>query len=274
MRSKTIVGALAGALLLCATAQGLAAPPSPPRGGPGGPDAPQAPPIGSIPRLEALYVPIATCRIAATNASTAGIFIGNTTRNFYVRGTSGFPAQGGKSGGCGIPETATAVVVSATVTTPSAAGFMALVDPGGGSQTRFISYAKSASVTSNPTFRLAALGVEPSLSLKSSQAAAAHLFLDAVGYFVPQIEGMIASGGGLYSGSTRLVSATRTGTGAYSVTIDQDVTYCSVKAQPYSYGLEAHAYAFSGSTVTVYVFSQSGGTTTATDDYVYLTVTC
>jgi len=60
-----------------------------------------------------IYTPIAPCRIIDTREPGAGGPIpGNGTRDFVVVGTTGFESQGGHSGGCGIPEDATSVMIN------------------------------------------------------------------------------------------------------------------------------------------------------------------
>lgn len=50
-----------------------------------------------------LFVPLAPCRIIDTRLSAAGKMEPNVVRDFKVVGTTGFEAQGGKAGGCGVP---------------------------------------------------------------------------------------------------------------------------------------------------------------------------
>jgi hypothetical protein len=63
---------------------------------------------------EASYVAIEPCRIVTWNGG--GRLVSNATRDFYVRGTTGFTTQGGTSGGCQIPDAATAVALSLAAT--------------------------------------------------------------------------------------------------------------------------------------------------------------
>lgn len=235
---------------------------------------PNAPPISAQPLSELLYVPVPACRLAATASSTTGIFAADSVRTFRVRGTSSFPAQGGKNGGCGIPPYAVALAASVTVRSYSSEGALAVVDPVGAANTRVMAYRGAGYTTATPILPLSVYGTEPSVKLQIVGGTAVHLLFDAVGYFVPPIAGMINSSGGLYSGTSRLVSAVRNSTGSYTLTVDRDVTYCTVNAQSYSYGYEAHAYLFNNTTVSVYVFSRGAGTIVAQDDYVYVHVAC
>ncbi len=54
-----------------------------------------------------LFVPLDPCRIIDTRLSAGGKMEPNATRNFRVVGTTGFEAQGGNAGGCGVPAGAT-----------------------------------------------------------------------------------------------------------------------------------------------------------------------
>lgn len=70
-----------------------------------------------------VYTPVTPCRLFDTRSSSAGILVGNTQRNFVVAGTAGFPAQGGLSGGCGVPYgPATSVMINFAAVTPTGTG--------------------------------------------------------------------------------------------------------------------------------------------------------
>ena len=58
-----------------------------------------------------IYTPVAPCRIIDTR-NAGGPIAGNATRNFLVAGTTGFESQGGHTGGCGIPDDATSVMIN------------------------------------------------------------------------------------------------------------------------------------------------------------------
>lgn len=264
------------AALIFGAATGAAAQTTGPRGEPRTPPIvrPDAPPTSAQPRSELLYVPVPTCRIASTAESVTGIFAPSTLRTFYVRGVLGFPGQGGKDGGCGIPPTATAIAVSTTVRSYSSEGNLAVQDPVGTGLTRFSYYKGLGYQVTTPIFALPTAGTEPSLRLRTGAGAGVHLLIDAVGYYIPPISGMINASGGLYSGTSRLISAVRNSTGSYTLTVDRDVTYCTVNAQAYSYGYEAHAYLFNNTTVSVYSFSRGSGTIVAQDDYIYVAISC
>ena len=71
---------------------------------------------------ESRYVAVTPCRIIDTR-NGAGVnntpFSALQTRTFSVGGTTGFTAQGGKSGGCGIPVGAVGVAATLTAAEPN-----------------------------------------------------------------------------------------------------------------------------------------------------------
>ena len=70
-----------------------------------------------------IYTPVTPCRVFDTRSSTAGILVGDTQRNFFVAGNTGFANQGGNSGGCGIPYgPATSVMINFVAVAPTGAG--------------------------------------------------------------------------------------------------------------------------------------------------------
>jgi len=72
-----------------------------------------------------IYTPVAPCRIIDTRESgSAGPIAGGGTRNFVVVGTTGFGSQGGHTGGCGIPENATSVMINFVAVAPSTSGHL------------------------------------------------------------------------------------------------------------------------------------------------------
>ena len=77
-------------------------------------------PVGSV------YVAINPCRVLDTRApaATRKAFIGNEERNYRVGGTGPeFAGQGGRAGGCAIPDSAKAVEASVTATTPNGTAY-------------------------------------------------------------------------------------------------------------------------------------------------------
>lgn len=227
-------------------------------------------------RTESVYTPVAPCRIADTRKG-GGALANGVIRNFYVRGTTHFVGQGGTTGGCGIPSSATAVATNVTVAGAASSGYLSGYPYGTGEpKTNFITYQAGVNITANPILPLA-VGLSPDLNIRNHGARPAHVIIDVTGYYQPQIQGLIVAGSSLYSGSTRLLSSSRSQLGVYQVTVDSDVTYCTPAVTTYvGPGTYANAYTFNGNTVTVYIWRLSAtGTPIAIDTaYFYLTVTC
>lgn len=225
-------------------------------------------------RGESVFVPITPCRIADTRVA-GGALGNNSSRAFYVRGTTGFNTQGGKVGGCGVPQSATAVTANVTIPAVSSGGGYLIGWPYGAPapHTNFVTYPTGQTVTVNPTFALSA-GGDPSLAMKNV-GHSAYVVIDVTGYYAPQMEGSVSPAGGLYAGTARMVSASHVGTGSYSVTWDTDVTYCTPTVTPYGgTGYYAEAYNFSGTTTYIHVWYLNSGTVTPVDQYVNVVVTC
>ena len=68
-----------------------------------------------------VYTPLTPCRIIDTRLA-GGFMNGGTSRSFVVKGTTGFPAQGGTAGGCGVPTSATAVLINFVAVDPQGTG--------------------------------------------------------------------------------------------------------------------------------------------------------
>lgn len=270
-----VVALLIGMFLVGDLATADAAPTAPPKLAPRTSNS--GPPASAIPTLESTYVPIRPCRIADTRASSAGQLRRNSTRPFYVRGSSGFAGQGGTSAGCGVPASATGVTVNTTVTNVTGTGFMTNY-PTGSSRplSNFIFLNKSVTQTSNPTFALAPGGAEPAVQIYTSAHADADLIIDVTGYYQPAIHALVNPSGAIYSGSPRVLSVSKVSTGYFAVTIDSNVNFCSAHASTYYADEYANATTISGSTVYVHVWYLSSTThvETPVDDYFYLTVSC
>jgi hypothetical protein len=76
------------------------------------------------PNRDFSYTPVAPCRIVDTRTG-GGALVPGAPRSFVVVGTADFPAQGGKAGGCGVPEGAGAVEMNFVVVSPTGQGNLA-----------------------------------------------------------------------------------------------------------------------------------------------------
>ncbi len=131
------------------------------------------------------YTSITPCRIVDTRASGAGgAFTAGQQRTFQVSGTgSGFAAQGGTSGGCGLPADAVAVEASITAVGPAGVGY-ARAYPAGTSlpNATFINFTGGRSVTNTGTVPIATSASTSDLNLNVF-GAGSHVVIDLQGYY-------------------------------------------------------------------------------------------
>ena len=243
-----------------------------------------APAAGAVPQAaphvfatgapEGIFDAITPCRIVDTLLGGGSLHNG-TSRAFYVGGTTGFAPQGGKSGGCGIPVGALAITANITAVNPGGHGYLRAY-PNGSSEPNatILSY---AAVGSTGTGATVAINHTAAQSLKvTNHGGPVDLIIDVTGYYAQQIQGMVGVGGGIYSGGSRLVSATHDATGSYTVTVDTDVTYCTPTATAYTGHVYANVYAFNGTHLHVVLWAISDTTHLAVplDAYFYLNIEC
>lgn len=150
-----------------------------------------ASPSPGDPASDLLYVPITPCRVIDTRLA-GGKMSAAEVRDFRIAGTAGFDAQGGKSGGCGIPIGAS---------TPSAAAVMlnfVAVQPEGSGDLRSWPFGQSVPLAAvltydnlGPFFSISNGIVVPITGISSVAADLSvradfnrtHLVVDVTGYF-------------------------------------------------------------------------------------------
>ncbi len=266
----TAAVAAATALVLVASASGAQSGPSP-SAAPPTQELPASAGTRGIPPTftEDAHVALTPCRIVDTRIA-GGPIGGGAIRNFHVRGAGGFPGQGGKAGGCGIPQSATSVTAAITVVSPAGTGFLRAWPFGQAEPTAtLLNFQGGVNITNSTDLTLgggaAAIRVKPS--------ATTHVVIDVLGYYAPPIHAMVASDGSLSSNTSRVVSSVRTGTGTYEITVDRNLTGCSAVASTWPAQNHAGAYV-SGS--KIYAYTTNGAVTppAAADLYWYLSVHC
>jgi hypothetical protein len=221
------------------------------------------------------FVPISPCRIIDTR-SGGGAIDAKTTRAFHVYGSAGIAAQGGKSGGCGLPATAGAVAISTTTTDEAGNGYLAAYPTGTSRPTSTtLSFPKGSTTTTLADVKLGQ-GTGKVLSVYASNQT--QLVVDVVGYYSAPLEVLTQPGGGVFAGSNRVVSITNPATGVYDVTFDVDVSNCAATATVYddgAGGYYANASTVNGTEVTVFTYALSStAAPVAQNKFAYLTVTC
>lgn len=196
------------------------------------------------------FVPISPCRVANTHFAATQLIPVNGTRSFYVRGTTGFSAQGGESAtGCNIPDAAASIVTTVNATASTVLpiynsgylqGYPSNELP---TKANFLAF-KKGGTSGNPTLTLAPAGIEPSLKIKSL-GGATEIAIDVTGYYIAPIAVVIAGGNGtilpsVLSGNVgSIVGVTRSGAGSYLINTDRDVSGCTPVATPSTLGLSA-----------------------------------
>ena len=232
------------------------------------------------------YVAVAPCRVADTRSGGGALAIG-VARSFYVSGTTGFPTQGGTSGGCKVPTYAVAFAANVTSVASTGSGYLKGGAAGSPSSTTFLAYSRGVTNTSTPTLPLRT-GTARQLTLKAYQGAT-QVLIDVTGYYVEQIEATINTDGidsdglpgPIQNGSTAVLSVTALDPGYAEVTFDRDIYGCTVSASPYDD--RGNPYYFASASpgpghnkVTVHSFwySQDDHVFRDTDWLVSLVVTC
>ena len=238
------------------------------------PHAPRRPHAqNTSPQPQSVYVAVAPCRILDTRAA-GGRFANGTTRTFYVGGTAGFPAQGGHSGGCGIPVGASSIAASIGVTNTRGDGYLSawpanLTRPLASN----LNYTSGQTIASGGTITITS-GIAAAMKIANS-VGSADVFVDVTGYYVQQIQDVILDDGTVFTGSSRIQSVQVISAGSYLVTVDSDVSYCTPTVDvlnPYRYGA-AETASSQSEYVYTWVLDQSGKEV-PTNEAFDLTITC
>lgn len=137
-----------------------------------------------------IFVPVTPCRIVDTRLA-GGVIAANTMRSFLVTGTTGFEAQGGKAGGCGIPQgsslpQAAAVVINFVAVGPQGPGDLRAWAYG---QTEplaaVINYANvpGLNIANGIVVPIAGVSTQPDDLTVGTDVSGTHLVADITGYF-------------------------------------------------------------------------------------------
>ena len=200
---------------------------------------PPGPPAGSSDRSVKLlgsgtsenkYVPIIPCRILDTRKGYGKLPVGSN-KTIDVRGSDAtFTTQGGNSGGCGIPSSATAIEATFTAI-DSGSGFLRtwpanLVQP----NATFLNYDSAFNVSNTGTVTLCGNNGLPCLVNKDlnlqAYGTSTHLVIDVAGYYQQPMSANVSNAGALVR-SSRTISAVKSSTGTYEVRFDRNVTQCT-----------------------------------------------
>lgn len=194
-----------------------------------------APKIAATHLSDDAFVPITPCRIIDTRTAAAGRLTVGAPRTFDISGSGAtFAPQGGKAGGCAIPEGATAI--EATVTAAEAGSGFLRAWPGNEAppNATFMNYTAAFNVSNTGTIVIDGCTAVclPNNDLRlRAYGSPTDVVVDVTGYYEHQLTAAVAGTGDL-TGGTRVVSTTRLGTGTYEVIFDRNLVGCSFQATP------------------------------------------
>lgn len=269
--SKLVLSATATAILGLSAGAGVAMANGGRLGGTPRVAAPAAAPFAAIDTsTEAEFTAITPCRVVNTYAVGGRIAAGHS-RAFHVAGTVGFTDQGGVSGGCGVPESATAVAATVTAVRATGYGYLQIYPYGATPSTSaFMGFTNLYSASAGGPITLNTSGTYD-ITVKALFKAT-YVAIDINGYYIKPMTAELTAGGTLARGS-RVVSSARLSTGFYEVIFDRDVSACFYTATAFVSGFFVSAQPRVGNVngVQVYVQDHAGA---LTDQTSFLTATC
>ncbi len=221
------------------------------------------------------YVPITPCRIVDTRDSIHGILKANVAQAFAVGGTSGFTAQGGKNGGCGIPQSATAIATNITATGIGGTGVIQAWPRGAARPTAIVlafnrnmgGITVGANLTVNPA---STTGL-----LIEALRANTHFVIDVDGYYREPITATVNFDGTSGVHSSHVTSTGRNPgntSGVYVVNFDQTITDCSITATAITTGTFLVTALDSGTNAILLIVRNTSSA--LVDSTVAVTLTC
>lgn len=184
-----------------------------------------------VPHSSLTYLPVRPCRLVYTAVSTGPLPAG-VTKMIRVKGSSGIAAQGGKAGGCGIPEVAVAVGLAFTSTGSSAAGDLRAW-PASGTEPLYsvLSFGKGQPASGTATVEISGSTSTGNLKLRPLHAAT-QLTVTVAGYYVAPIAAAIAANGTPISATDQIGSTSHPSTGDYRIALRTRPTDCAVLTTP------------------------------------------
>lgn len=231
---------------------------------------------GGISELK--FIPVTPCRLVDTR-SAGGNFSPNESRSYDVRGSgSTFAAQGGKSGGCGIPASGVfAIELTATAVAATGNGFLRIF-PESMPNATFMNTTAAFNVSNSGTVGLCGVAapfclVNKDITVKNFTSST-DLVIDVQGYYIQPMAAQVNAAGTLIRGS-RVVSAGlgTSGTGTYLVKFDRDVSDCALSGSSRFFGKTVNVVHFPGELDTVFIKVVDTTNTAVTSDF-FVEVTC
>lgn len=225
-----------------------------------------------FPTQDTTFVAVPLCKVADTAKLAKGAFA-----EYSVAATD-LSSQGGSSTGCGIPSYAVSVAGRVQATAATTNGNLTVSTAGVKGHVPAVFDDKGVPGTSAFTQPVRSGGGK---ALRITAAgSSAHVIVWVNGYYAEPIAGLVYTAGGtnaVYAGSSGILSVTNIAVGQARVTLDRDVTYCSISASSYfGQGVYANALGFATNTVTVYTWYLSATThqEVYSNNYAYLSIVC
>ena len=183
--------------------------------------------VGVDSPVESRYVPIVPCRLFSSVTAGPGKFAPGTTRSINKGGD--LASQGGKAGGCGIPNGATALEVNITAPLAEGNGYIRVwPDESVEQGSTFMNFTNVFNVSNAGTVDVDK-GATDVMDLKVYNSRT-HVIIDVLGYYVDDLLAVVNGDGVLARGTVGTSSVDAGSAGAYVVTFDRNVRGCSYSA--------------------------------------------
>jgi hypothetical protein len=170
---------------------------------------------------ENVYRVINPCRLVDTRHGGGGLISGGQTRTYTA--IVGLSAQGGNAADtCGVPATAVGISANVTITKTTGSGHLRTYPAGAQlPNASTINWSESGRDDANEvTIRLGTGGNAGKFNVFAA-GGSTHVVIDVTGFQVQSISAMVTGVGDLFYNSRRVISATKVGTGDYTVKLDR-----------------------------------------------------
>ena len=221
---------------------------------------------------ELKFVSLTPCRLFDTRVSGAGGPLAtNTTRGFNTWG--GLTGQGGKTGGCGVPNYARAVEMNlGAISAGGASGYLkafAYTDPE--PLASVVNYPKTGAIANMITVEMTP---SAAADIKIKASSLVNVFADVAGYWVQPTYVAVAENGSIYQSiASGVVSVSRSAIGQYRVTFNRPATGCAITASDIIF-IEPREISPDGSAGTHVDIEVRDSAGVLVDTYFYLTMNC
>lgn len=174
------------------------------------------------PTRSTTYVPIVPCRIYSTTGSLAPFGVEEVR---FIKVLGDLASEGGKPGGCDIPDAATAIEASISATFNQGPGYIRAWPLGNSEpQATFLNYTAAGATTT--TGALDILADSPYGFAVKNYRSVTDVVIDVQGYYLRPLFAQV-NPNGTVAGSSRVEGVTREGTGLYTVDFEVDTDTCA-----------------------------------------------